>query len=178
MELMLDGIRSPELISIEAYLRRNRDEYIDALRTTLGLSYDPDNHPVTDWLDYYTRISLDRLEARNRILDALPTDIGVLVAALADAGQPLDWAVTLLAARISRMRTAALAGLTSRSSPAARAELGRMTRAGWLEPRGATRGRWYAPSERLHAIPLHVPELMRLLAAGAQLMLFDEELSR
>lgn len=178
IELILDGIRSPELISIEAYLRRNRDEYVDALRTTLGPSYDPDNHPVTDWLDYYTRISLDRLEARNRILDALPTDIGVLVSALADAGEPLDWAVTLLAARVSRMRTAALAGLTGRSSPAARAELGRMTRAGWLEPRGATRGRWYAPSERLNALALHVPELMRLLAAGAQLLLFDEELSR
>jgi hypothetical protein len=27
-------------------------------------------------------------------------------------------------------------------------------------------------------IPLHVPELMRLLAAGDQLTLFDEELSR
>ena len=178
IELILDGIRSPELISIEAYLRRNRDEYVDALRTTIGPSYDPDNHPVTDWLDYYTRISLDRLEARNRILDALPTDVGVLVSALADAGEPLDWAVTLLAARVSRMRTTALAGLTGRSTPAARAELGRMARAGWLEPRGATRGRWYAPSERLTAIPLHVPELMRLLAAGDQLVLFDEELSR
>ena len=178
MELILDGVRSPELISIEAYLRRNRDEYVDALRTTLGPSYDPDNHAVTDWLDYYTRISLDRLEARNRILDALPADIGVLFAALADAGEPLDWAVTLLAARVSRMRTAALAGLTGRSTPAARAELGRMTRAGWLETRGATRGRWYAPAERLTAIPLHVPELMRLLAAGDQLTLFDEELAR
>ncbi|MHB8891924.1 MAG: Fic family protein, partial [Candidatus Limnocylindrales bacterium] len=130
IELILDGTRSPELISIEAYLRRNRDEYVDALRTTLGPSYDPGSHPVTDWLDYYTRISLDRLEARNRILDALPTDVGVLVSALADAGEPLDWAVTLLAARVSRMRTAALAGLTGRSTPAARAELGRMTRAG------------------------------------------------
>ena len=78
MELVRDGIRAPELISIEAYLRRNRDEYVEALRTTLGPSYDPDNHPVTEWLDYYTRISLDRLEARNRILDALPTDLGVL----------------------------------------------------------------------------------------------------
>ena len=42
MELVRDGIRSPELISVEAYLRRNRDEYIDALRTTLGPTYDPD----------------------------------------------------------------------------------------------------------------------------------------
>ena len=61
IELILDGIRSPELISIEAYLRRHRDEYVDALRTTLGPSYDPDNQPVTGWLDDYTRISLDRL---------------------------------------------------------------------------------------------------------------------
>jgi Uncharacterized conserved protein len=177
MELVRDGVRSPELISIEAYLRRNRDEYIDALRTTLGPSYDPENHPVTEWLDYYTRISLDRLEARNRILDALPTDIGMLISSLADAGEPLEWATTLLAARVSRLRTAALAELTGRSMPAARAELGRLARAGWLEPRGATRGRWYAPSERLNALPLHVPELMSLLAAGEQLSLFDEALA-
>ncbi len=174
MELVRDGIRSPELISIEAYLRRNRDEYIDALRTTLGPTYDPDNHPVTDWLDYYTRISLDRLEARNRILDALPTDIGVLVSSLADAGQPLEWASALLAARVGRLRTATLAELSGRSMPAARAELGRIARAGWLEPRAATRGRWYAPAERLMALPLHVPELMRLLAAGEPLRLFDD----
>lgn len=177
MELVRDGIRSPELISIEAYLRRNRDEYIDALRTTLGPSYDPDNHPATDWLDYYTRISLDRLQARNRILDALPTDIGILVSALADAGDPLDWGSTLLAARVGRLRTAMLALFTDRSMPAARAELGRMASAGWLEPRGVTRGRWYAPTERLTALPLHVPELMSLLAAGEQLRLFDEALA-
>jgi Fic family protein len=166
MELVRDGVRSPELISIEAYLRRNRDEYIDALRTTLGPTYDPDNHPVTEWLDYYTRIALDRLEGRNRLLDSLPTDIGILVAALADAHEPLEWASTLLAARVGRLRTAALADLTGRSMPAARAELGRLARAGWLEPRGATRGRWYAPSERLSALPLHVPELMERMAAG------------
>ncbi len=177
MELIRDGVRSPELISIEAYVRRNRDEYIDALRTTLGPSYDPDNHPVTEWLDYYTRISLDRLEARNRILDALPTDIGTIFSALADAGEPLEWASVLLAARVGRLRTAMLAELTGRSMPAARAELGRIARAGWLEPRGVTRGRWYAPTDRLNALPLHVPELMALLAAGEQLRLFDDVLA-
>jgi Fic family protein len=174
MELVRDGVRSPELISIEAYLRRNRDEYIDALRTTIGPTYDPDNHPVTEWLDYYSRISLDRLEARNRVLDALPADIGILVASLADAGEPLEWASTLLAARVGRLRTALLAELTGRSMPAARAELARLVRAGWLEPHGVTRGRWYAPSERLTRLRLHVPELMSLLAAGEQLRLFDE----
>jgi Fic family protein len=173
MELVRDGVRSPELISIEAYLRRNHDEYVATLRTTLGPSYDPDNHPVTEWLDYYTRVSLDRLEARNRILDALPTDIGTLFSVLADAGEPIAWASVLLAARVSRMRTAALAALTGRSMPAARAELARMARAGWLEPHGATRGRWYAPTERLTALPVRVPVLMRLLAAGDPLRLFE-----
>ena len=174
-----DNLHLPttKLISIEAYLRRNRDEYVDALRTTLGSSYDPDNHPVNEWLDYYTRISLDRLAARNRILDALPTDIGVLVAALADAVEPVEWASTLLAARVGRLRTPMLATMTGRSMPAARAELGRIARAGWLEPRGVTRGRWYAPTERLSSLPLHVPELMALLAAGEELQLFDEALA-
>lgn len=175
IELVRDGVQSPELISIEAYLRRNREEYIDALRTTLGPTYDPDNHPVTGWLDYYTRISLDRLEARNRILDALPTDVGAIAAELADAGEPLEWAAALLAARVSRLRTARLAQMTGRSLPAARAELARMTRAGWLDPHGATRGRWYAPSARLSAVQLRVPELMRRLAAGEQLAMFDHD---
>ena len=36
MALMERGIPATELISIEAYLRRHRDEYVAALRTTLG----------------------------------------------------------------------------------------------------------------------------------------------
>jgi hypothetical protein len=173
MELVRDGVRAPELVSIEAYLRRNRGEYIDALQTTLGSAYDPENHAATHWLDYYTRVSLDRLEVRNRILDALPTDIGMIVGALADAGDPQGWATALLAARVSRFRTAAMAELMGRSMPTARAELGRMARAGWLEPRGVTRGRWYAPSARLDAVSLHVPGLMRRLAAGESLSVDD-----
>ena len=174
MELIRSGVRAPELISIEAYLRRRRDEYIDVLRTTLGEVYDPDNHPATPWLDYYTRISLDRLAVRNRILEAIPGDVGVLYEALADADDPVEWAPVLLAARVSRLRTTQLSQMTGRSMPAARAELGRMARAGWLEARGATRGRWYAPSATLAELPLRVPELVRLMAAGEQLTMFEE----
>lgn len=173
VELVRAGVRAPELVSIEAYLRRNRDEYVQMLRTALGEAYDPQNHPATEWVDYYTRISLDRLEVRNRILDAVPTDLGILFAALADRGHPVAWASALLAARVSRMRTSRLAEMSGRSMPAARAELGQMARAGWLDPRGQTRGRWYAASERLAAVPLRTPELMRLLAAGEQLSMFD-----
>jgi hypothetical protein len=46
-----------------------------------------------------------------------------------------------------------------------------------LQERGVTRGRWYAPTERLNALPLHVPELMTPLAAGDQLSLFDDALA-
>jgi len=109
----------------------------------------PITTPLRNGLRSTRRISRDRLQARNRILDALPTDIGILVSALADAGEPLDWGSTLLAARVGQLRTAMLAELTNRSMPAARAELGRMARANSLEPRGITRGRWYAPAERL-----------------------------
>ncbi len=174
VELVRGGIAAPELVSIEAYLRRNRGEYIEMLRTTLGESYDPENHPATAWLDYYTRISLDRLQVRNRVLDAMPTDIGALFAALAARGDPVEWAPALLAARVSRLRTSRLAQMTARSMPAARAELGRMARAGWLEPTGQTRGRWYMPTADLADLPLRVPELMRLMAAGEQLSMFPE----
>jgi Fic family protein len=173
MALMEHGIPATELISIEAYLRRNRDEYVAALRATLGTSYDPDNHPVTDWLDYYSRISLDRLAARDRILDALPGDIGVVVAALQDVGDPADWASLLLAARVWRLRTERAATMTGRSRPAARALLARMVAQGWLVPQGRTRGRWYAPSEQLESLPLRVPGLVRHLADGERLEMFE-----
>jgi Fic family protein len=173
MALMEHGIPATELISIEAYIRRHRDEYVGMLRTTLGTSYNPDEHPATEWLDYYTRVSLDRLDVRDRILEALPGDMGVVFAALADAGAPSDWAVVLLAARVSRIRTDRVATMMNRSAPAARALLGRMVDAGWLTAQGRTRGRWYAPSGRLEALPLRVPGLMRRLAAGDPLSLFE-----
>jgi hypothetical protein len=173
MALMEHGIPATEIISTEAYLRRHRDEYVGMLRTTLGTSYNPDEHPVTEWLDFYTRMALDRLGVRDRILEALPGDMGVVFAALADAGAPPEWAVILLAARVSRVRTDRVATMLNRSAPAARALLGRMVEAGWLSAHGRTRGRWYAPSARLEALPLRVPVLMRRLAAGDALALFE-----
>lgn len=174
MALAEGGIPFTELISTEAYLRRHRDEYVDMLRTTLGYAYDPDNHPVTEWLDYYTRISLDRLDVRDRIMEALPADIGAIHAALADAGDPPEWAPILLAATVSRLRTDRVAAMTNRSAPRARALLAEIVAHGWLEPRGQTRGRSHVPAPRLAALSLRVPVLMRHLAAGEQLAMFDE----
>jgi hypothetical protein len=63
-----------------------------------------------------------------------------------------------------------LAELTERSLPAARAELGRIARAGWLEPHGITRGRSYLPTARLGELQLRVPDLMARLAAGEEVV--------
>jgi len=92
--------------------------------------------------------------------------------ALADSGDPTDWAPVLLAARVSRLRTERVATMTGRSSPAARALLARIVDRGWLVPHGRTRGRWYAPSDALGALPLRVPALMLHMAAGGELGLF------
>lgn len=166
LEMIRDGAVAPELISVEAYLRRNRDEYISALNEAVGYTYDPENHPATSWLEYYTRISLDRLDGRNRIDDALPADLGEVTAALRDADDPADWAPTLLAARVAPLRTNVVAQLARRSAPVVRAELARMVRQGWLRAEGRTRGRRYLPTERLQSIRLRVPDMVRAMHAG------------
>jgi fido (protein-threonine AMPylation protein) len=168
IEMIRDGAVAPELISVEAYLRRNRDGYILALQEAIGYTYDPENHPATSWLDYYTRISLDRLESRNRIDDALPADLGEITAVLRDAEDPADWAPTLLAARVAPLRTNVVARLAGRSAPVVRAELGRMVRRDWLRAEGRTRGRRYLPSDRLEAVRLRVPDMVRAMHAGEQ----------
>ena len=168
-ELMRDGIVAPELIAIEGYIRSHRDEYIDALRTTLGAAYNPEEHPATPWIDYYTRMSLDRLDARNWLLAALPNDFGVLAVALVETDSPLAWVPFLLAARNAPLRTSRIADATGRSNPAVRAMLSGMARAGWLMPVGSTRGRHYLPSDRLAALNLRSPEILRALTDGSQL---------
>jgi hypothetical protein len=168
-ELMRDGIDAPELIAIEGYIRSHQDEYVDALRTTLGVSYNPEEHPATPWIGYYTRMSLDRLDARNRLLAALPNDFGVLAVALVETDSPLAWVPFLLAARNAPLRTSRIADATGRSNPAVRAMLSGMARAGWLRPVGSTRGRHYLPSDRLSALDLRSPEILRALAGGSQL---------
>ena len=174
LELMRDGVRAPELITIETYIRAHRQEYIDALQTTLGESYRPEEHSATPWIDYYTRISLERLEARNRLMAAMPNDIGVVAVQLQEAGNNLDWTPILLAARYAPIRTSAMARLFGMPAVTMRTKLAAMVTAGWLMARGRTRSRRYEPSARLAALPLRSPEIMRILRAGGELDLWPE----
>ena len=42
-----------KLLSLDAYYQRNRDEYINALRDSLGTTYNPE-YDSTKWLDFFT----------------------------------------------------------------------------------------------------------------------------
>lgn len=172
LELMRAGVHAPELITIETYIRAHREEYIDALRTTLGESYDPEEHSATPWIDYYTRISLERLEARNRLMEAMPNDIGVVAVQLQEARENLDWTPILLAARYAPIRTSAMARVFRMPAVTMRTQLAAMVAAGWLTARGRTRSRRYEPSARLAELPLRSPDIMRILRAGGQLGLW------
>jgi Fic family protein len=166
LELMRAGIRAPELFGIESYLRANRDEYIGQLRETLGASYDPDNHPVTAWLDYYTRFALERVAARQQLRAAMPNDFGLLAAALDGAGEPVDWVPVLLAASLAPIRTTQMATQLRISPVTLRGQMQRMARAGWLVAAGSTRGRRYEPGTRLDRLALRTPGIWGWLQSG------------
>jgi Fic family protein len=52
--LQKSGYGFRKLLSLDAYYQRNRDKYIDALRSSLGKKYTPE-YECTKWLDFFTR---------------------------------------------------------------------------------------------------------------------------
>jgi Fic family protein len=160
LELMRAGLRSPELINLETYLRLNQHEYFDRLAETLGPSYAPERHEATPWIDYYVRTSVERLEQNNRVLSALFLDMGTLLAELERSGSSHEWAPFLLAARLHPLRASYVASVLERSPAVARALLSRMVSAGWLERRGRARATHYVPGQRLADMELRVIDLL------------------
>ena len=164
--LMRRGVATPELVNIESYVRAHRDEYIDVLQHSHGSTYDPGQHSATEWLEYFARTSVDRLEVRNRIQAAVPGDIGLVLMELATRGQSTAWAPIVLAAAVAPIRTTRLASAMELSPPRLRAILGAMARAGWLRAEGRGRGRRYVAGDLSTGMRLRVPELMESLREG------------
>ena len=159
--LMRCGIGAPELLNVEAEIRASRDRYFDVLQETHGPTYDPQEHATTPWLEYFAEICVNRLDARNRLLAALPNDIGLLVMEIrGDRRAGADWPPVLLGARMSPLRTTRVAELLNLSPARARAVLGAMVASGWLVPMGERRGRRFGPSQRLLDLDLRTPTLM------------------
>ena len=166
LELMRSNVSAPELISVEPYLRQHQDEYFDQLRTTLGPTYDPERHTASHWVNYYIRVSANRLGFDERMEDAWPHDIGTMVDALQTAHNPSDWGPVLLVAAIAPIRTRSIAHVLGRSMSAVRAMLAAMEREEWLVHHGRTRGRHYLPGPRLQALTLRTPEIVRRHVEG------------
>jgi hypothetical protein len=160
--LMRCGIGAPELLNVESEIRASRDRYFGVLQETHGATYRPSEHAATAWLEYFAGICVNRLDARNRALAALPLDIGLLFMELSREGRAgPEWPAILLGARMSPIRTTRVAQSLGLSTARARAILSAMAAAGWLVPIGDRRGRRYGPSQRLLELNLRTPELMR-----------------
>ena len=157
--LMRCGVGAPELLNIESEIRASRERYFSVLQESSGPEYTPHDHAATPWLEYYAEICVSRLDSRNRVVAAMPNDLGIL---LMETGGELgpDVPAILLSARLAPLRTSPLAASLGLSQPRTRALLGQLTHAGWLEPIGDRRGRRYVPSARLRNVPLRTPELM------------------
>jgi Fic family protein len=164
--LMRHGVSAPELVNVESYIRTHPDEYVDVLQATHGPTYQPDRHAATHWLEYFARISLDRLNLRARIEAAIRNDMGLLVLELTADGQPVETAPILLGARLAPVRTAVLAGRLGLSQPRVRAMLARLTADRWLAAEGERRGRRYIAGPRLERLDLRLPAVMERLRSG------------
>lgn len=161
LELMRSHVNAPELVNVEPYLRSHQDEYFAQLRETLGATYDPERHTASAWVNYYIRVSAERLGFDARMQDAWPLDLGVLVDALGSRGDPAEWATFLLLAAIAPVRTRWLADAFGRPMSTLRSMLAAMENHGWLIHHGRTRARHYAQGPRLSALTLRTPEIVR-----------------
>lgn len=175
LELMRSQVSAPELISVEPYLREHQDEYFDRIRTTLGDRYEPERHSATEWVIYYIAASAERLQFEARMQEAWPHDIGTIAGAFTEAGHPLDRGLIALLAAVNPVRTRSVAEVIHRSMPTARSMLSEMTREGWLERRGRTRGAHYAAGPRLLALPLRAPAIVQQHVRAATLGLDSDQ---
>jgi hypothetical protein len=167
LSLMRGGIVAPELVNIEAVIRSDPDAYVDALQSSHGSSYAPNDHAATPWLEYFAGIAVDRLDLRTRLVEAVRSDIGLLAMELDANGLPTGWAPVLAAGGAMAVRAGLVAEILGLSASRARAILAAAVRAGWLTPVGVTRGRRYEASERLRALPLRSPDVLDRLRRGA-----------
>jgi Fic/DOC family len=166
LALMRRGIAAPELVNVESWIRAHPADYAAVLQETHGPDYRPDEHSATPFLEYFARISVDRLGLRSRLLAAARGDVGTLVFALGARGEPIDWAPILLAAAIGPVRTTTMAQRLGLSPSRVRALLGAMTASGWLVAEGDRRGRSLRAGRVLLELGLRAPGVMDRLRAG------------
>ena len=154
-------VRATELVSIEPALAADRAGYFGRIRHAVGLSWDPENHDATEWIDWYVELHVDALRRGGELNEAALHDIVVILEALERRGEPADWGPIILTSAFGTLVAGRVQRMYRHSSSAARAMIGRLVEAGWLTADGATRGRVYHPSGLVTDLPLRSPEAAR-----------------
>jgi len=160
LELMRT-VRASELISIEPVLEAHQDRYYEQIRHAVGPTYSPDDHSASEWIEWYVGLHTDRLQEGQRLNHATMHDIVTVLGALEHRGDPSDWGPIIHLAAFGPFVTRQIMDAYGNSASAARALAVRLTDAGWIVPHGTTRGRYYVETERIVALGLRGPELLR-----------------
>lgn len=161
-------VRAPELISIEPDLEAQQETYFERIRDALGPTYTPDRHSATEWIEWYVGLHAARLEEGQRLNDATMHDIVTVLGALERRGEPPEWGPVVHLAAFGPFTTSSIREAYGNSPAAARALAARLVDAGWISPRGVTRGRHYVGTERVRALQLRGPELLARWARARQ----------
>lgn len=157
---LLRVVRAPELISIEPELEAQQETYFEQIRDAVGPAYAPDRHSTSEWVEWYVGLHTARLEEGQRLNQATMLDVMTVMRALELRGEPLDWGPLIHIAAFGPFVTRSIRDAYRNSPSAARALAGRLVDAGWIVPRGATRGRHYVGTDRVRALQLRGPELV------------------
>ena len=154
-------VRARELVAIEPLLEERQDAYFRHIREAVGMSWDPGNHVVTDWVSWYVGLHLEALADGEALNEAMHRDVLTILAALEARSEPADWGALILASAFGPFTVGLVERMYGSSASAARAMAARLVTAGWLIAEGATRGRRYGPSDRVASLGLETPGAAR-----------------
>ena len=152
--LYLAGYRSQELVSLEAYFGRDTQGYYRAIADSLGPAYDPQNHDVTPWTDYYLRAHAAQAGAAAAETQLHEEQIDRLEEAFtaqlrSDAHRLIALWIACQEGSVANSEYRDIAGVGNQT--AAR-HLREMVAAGLLVRRGIGRGALYIPTEAVFRV--------------------------
>jgi Fic family protein len=143
--LQKTGYGFRKLLSLDAYYQRNRDEYITALRNSLGKNYDPE-YESTKWLDFFTTSIIVQAGS----LEGKLTDWRIMLDKIHE-----DWKKSglndrqidglIYAGRMGYLTRKFFAEITNVSLITASRDIATMVKAGLLKPEGKARNLRYIP---------------------------------
>ncbi len=155
------AVRATELIRIEPALASDQAGYFRRIREATGTSWTPENHTTTAWVDWYVGLHLDALRDGRAMVEATQVDIVIILAALEGRDEPAEWGPIILTAAFGGFVASRIQRMYGNSASAARAMIGRIVGAGWLEAEGETRARVYYRTELIDGLGLGSPAAAR-----------------